>query len=455
MITALSLAHTPRRHEASALPRSLLLAVLVHVWLALLVGNRPGHDRPGSGLWSGLSITLLGSPQATADGPVTETATRWRDDGPLGQARSPRHGGRVRRHEAPPPDQPGAQELGRWQPEPIPRTLQDLDESPARRSERSPSHNLPSPDPALAQLTVPLPTAPSARELPAHLVETGARGEAGSSAAPTARLPRLDALAPAPGTELRTTPAQLQLPDPSPSVRTLAAPAKVRGQRLPDPVTALPSTVREDEESRVVPLPAPSWPRQLEAPAPPERRTRPLPSVPALAAPETAPPLRAQPGTAPALPAAAEPPEAKVRTDPTPMAAPPPSIDSPAPSHTSTPAPTSTPSAGAPSLPRPLVGGDPAAGARVGHDVATAPSASASAPLPPLNLQLPRASQGPTRSGPGLLEWLPAPPERKSKLEKSMDEAGRADCRSAYGAKGLLAAGPLVADAARGKGCKW
>jgi hypothetical protein len=99
--------------------------------------------------------------------------------------------------------------------------------------------------------------------------------------------------------------------------------------------------------------------------------------------------------------------------------------------------------------------GSPDAGVRVGHDVATAPSAAASAPLPPLNLSLPSRS-GPTlQRGPGLLQLLPGVPERKSKLEKAVDDANREDCRKAHSDKGLLAAGPLVADSLRDKGCKW
>lgn len=53
------------------------------------------------------------------------------------------------------------------------------------------------------------------------------------------------------------------------------------------------------------------------------------------------------------------------------------------------------------------------------------------------------------------MDLLPQPPERKSKLERSIEEAANPDCRKAYANTGLLAALPLALDAARGKGCKW
>jgi Meckel syndrome type 1 protein len=50
---------------------------------------------------------------------------------------------------------------------------------------------------------------------------------------------------------------------------------------------------------------------------------------------------------------------------------------------------------------------------------------------------------------------LPQPPERKSKLEQSIENAANKDCRNAYAGAGILAVVPLAVDAARGKGCKW
>lgn len=99
--------------------------------------------------------------------------------------------------------------------------------------------------------------------------------------------------------------------------------------------------------------------------------------------------------------------------------------------------------------------GGPDAGARVGHDVATAPSLPASAPR--LDLRLVRPPGGPVSAqGPrGLLPVVPHPPEKPSKLARDIQKAGQPDCREAYGALGLLAVVPLVADSVRDKGCRW
>lgn len=99
--------------------------------------------------------------------------------------------------------------------------------------------------------------------------------------------------------------------------------------------------------------------------------------------------------------------------------------------------------------------GSPDAGSRLGPDVAVPPSASASAPRAPLNLSLPRSGDIAARRSPGLIDMLPQPPERKSKLEQSIEDAANKDCRKAYANAGILAAIPLAVDAARGKGCKW
>lgn len=98
--------------------------------------------------------------------------------------------------------------------------------------------------------------------------------------------------------------------------------------------------------------------------------------------------------------------------------------------------------------------GSPDAGSRLGPDLPTPPTAAASAPRQPLNLSLPRGDIA-ARRGPGLVDMLPQPPERKSKLEQSIEDAANKDCRKAYANAGILAALPLAIDAARGKGCKW
>ncbi|MBH9552281.1 hypothetical protein [Inhella gelatinilytica] len=191
---------------------------------------------------------------------------------------------------------------------------------------------------------------------------------------------------------------------------------------------------------------------------------------------EALPTARPSPALSPAVPRLETPPEvapAPVLASPVPSAAPP-AVAAPSPAGVP-PAPVGgpvpqTPAALAPGGaalsrgdpqpsqdpgPRATAGG-PDAGPRVGHDVATAPSAAASAPPPPLNLSLPRSSAAGPRRSPGLLELLPAlPPERKNKMEKAVEDAQREDCRKAHQEKGLLALGPMALEALRNKGCKW
>ena len=102
----------------------------------------------------------------------------------------------------------------------------------------------------------------------------------------------------------------------------------------------------------------------------------------------------------------------------------------------------------------PLLGA-PDAGSRLGRDLATPPTAPASAPRLTLDLSLPRGGALSSRSGRGLLQLMAPPPETSSKLTKGIEKAAREDCRQAYGGAGLLAVIPLAVDAARDKGCRW
>ena len=102
--------------------------------------------------------------------------------------------------------------------------------------------------------------------------------------------------------------------------------------------------------------------------------------------------------------------------------------------------------------------GRPDAGPLAGHDVATAPSAPASAPRLNLELARPRGGELSRQSSAGVLPLLSRPPELPDKLARDIDKAAKADCRKAYQGMGLLAVVPLAADALRsGKdsGCKW
>ena len=100
--------------------------------------------------------------------------------------------------------------------------------------------------------------------------------------------------------------------------------------------------------------------------------------------------------------------------------------------------------------------GAPDAGARIGHDVATAPALPASAPR--LNLELVRPRGGELSAHgqrAGLLPALPRPPELPTKLAKDLEKSQRPDCRNAYAGSGLAAAVPLAVDAVKGDGCRW
>jgi hypothetical protein len=98
----------------------------------------------------------------------------------------------------------------------------------------------------------------------------------------------------------------------------------------------------------------------------------------------------------------------------------------------------------------------PDAGARLGHDIATAPSAPASAPRLNLDLVRPRGGELSRFSAPGVLQMLPRPPELPDKLARDIEKSGKADCRTAHSGAGLLAVIPLAVDAVRkDSGCKW
>lgn len=191
----------------------------------------------------------------------------------------------------------------------------------------------------------------------------------------------------------------------------------------PEPIAApaaLPAPATASER-----LPLPSF--DVAAPAPrataPSPAAAPAPTAQTLAAPATAPAQAIQtvPGTAGA-----------------------------APSRPVTPGPEAA--AAARSV---AGGGSPDAGARVGHDVATAPSLPASAPRLNLELVRPRGGVISSQGSRGLLPMVPHPPEAKDKLAEDIAKAAKADCRKAYGQLGLAAVVPLAADALRDRGCRW
>jgi hypothetical protein len=221
------------------------------------------------------------------------------------------------------------------------------------------------------------------------------------------------------------------------------------------------------------PEPTPPVLRELRevAPLPPLRSAVPLPSVSALVAPLPAPtaptalaplpaPVETRILTAPTapLPVPTQQPLTGVApVEPINLAAPKaPAMLTPAPAPAAAAAPNAvpgpSPDAGAP--PRPAFG-NPDAGAALGHDVATPPSAPASAPRLNLDLARPRGGEISRQGSRGMLNVLPHPPERDSKLAEDIQKSARPDCRTAYSGMGLLAAAPLAADAIKKDGCRW
>ncbi|MBL8306949.1 MAG: hypothetical protein JNM33_09650, partial [Rubrivivax sp.] len=211
---------------------------------------------------------------------------------------------------------------------------------------------------------------------------------------------------------------------------------------LPVPAAPPPPPGRVIEETVNLP-PAPAAQAPLAGPAPLAPPPTSTAATPALAAPIAAPLPEPVLRRLEAAPAAVAPPLPAV----TPLATTP-TLQAPA----TTPLPAAAPALAAPPgpaptapTPAPLVPGLPDAGSRVGADVATPPSAAASAP-PRLNLELARPRGGELSRGGsrGVLPLLPRPPELPDKLARDIEKAAKEDCRKAHAGAGLLAVVPLV-----------
>jgi hypothetical protein len=118
------------------------------------------------------------------------------------------------------------------------------------------------------------------------------------------------------------------------------------------------------------------------------------------------------------------------------------------------PAAAARPSGGAAAPAQPS-SGRPDAGARLGHDVATPPSAPPSAPPSTLDLSLPTGGPTSPFGSHGVFRVVPHPPDTESQLAKDIKKSAKPDCREAYANNGLLAVVPLARDAVKGTGCKW
>ena len=200
-------------------------------------------------------------------------------------------------------------------------------------------------------------------------------------------------------------------------------------------------------------------------PLAPLQALQPLAPAPLPAAPPQAPVLRDLPAPAPATPPAAAPavppavpPAPAPAPDPagTPAPAPPQAVPL-APSPTGVPMAQPVPAAGTTrqALPQRPAFGAPDAGAAVGRDVATPPTAAASQPRLNLDYVRPRGGEISTLGRRGVVNALPVPPDVKDKLAEDIAKSAREDCRKAYAGGGLAAVVPLAADALRKDGCRW
>ncbi len=440
----------------------LLLAVLLHVWLVLLLGNAPGGTaRQGEGVWGAVNITLRGPETAG----VAERAAPPAPTGPTGDATQPRWGGAVRdAHTPPAPAEPGAAQLGTWaptaaanptaEPAPPPPPGRVLDERPSP----------------------PAPAAAAVAALPMTAPTTGPAGAAATAALPAlapalAAPPPVERLLPTarwrdntPVRDSTPLPRQVPLPaaplppaEPITAMPALTAPVVAPFSRMPQPAPSLPSLPATPTATAQAPAAAPtdvSTAEPIHAPtaAPTDAPIEAPPEAPIQVPTTTAPALRRL--VAPPLPALAAPTAALPRLPVASAAVPTaPALPSVPPLPALSAAPSAVPAAAVPSV---RVGA-PDAGNQRGQDVASPAAAAASAP-PRLNLQLarPRGGELSRFSTPGALPLLPRPPDVDEKLGRAIQKAAKADCRSAYRSAGVLAVLPLATEALRNDGgCRW
>ncbi|MFG6441236.1 hypothetical protein [Roseateles sp. LKC17W] len=473
--------HPRRPPDPRLVQRSLLLAALLHVWLVLVFGNAPGSAAPGQSTWGSLTVKLRGLSGAQAD--------------------------------APPSPQPGASpapEAGAATTAVRVSAMNDGTDVPADAAPSTATLVLPEGfRPVERQDLGPPPTA-TATDLPAADLPTGrlARLEARPDVtvaplAPAARLaqspplavrpdlPTLDAMLPAPVNRLDAPAADTAVNPALPRPAELRAtapptPALPAAAELPNPVARLEApqatvaagALPRAADLRATPPGASPLPPPTTLPAPVQRLEAATPDGSGLKPLSRASALRPVPTTAStaALPGAQDLPapvrrlesESSAAVAPLQPAAPPrAAVAAPAPDGLAELASTLPGQVSAPAGP---ASGDPAArvqaaprgvapgadaGTRLGPELPPPPQAAASAARAPLNLSLPRGDMTARRGSSGVIDLIPPPPERKSKLEQSVEDAANKDCRKAYSGVGLLAVVPLAIDAARGKGCKW
>ena len=426
------------------------LAFLLHVWVVLMFGTlQGGTAKPGEGVWGSLTVSLVGLPGRG------EAPTRSTEEGALAPARNADPGSaqaapQTSAHEdvpadrpvdAPPPVEPAVPPTPDAPPpapapeEPLPALAPAAPPVTAVAPEPVPVSAVapPTPEPAVIEPAAPLP--PPVAEAKTEVI------------APTPVLsPTLPALTvPQTGAAIATVPAVRPLPE---MARLL--------QRVPASLTASVQAASAVAQAGPAPPPVVSKPVPTPQPPPPANSAVVQPTPAPAAPPETALPTvvmrQLSTEAVPALP------RRSIAADALSPAARPlarlPEVQTLA----------TAERVGA--ARRPVVQGQPQATAAMSSAASGAAASvepgqvSAAAPAPPastakLILELPRGGAMASQGVRGVLQMLPPPPERRSKLGDAVDKAAKTDCREAYQKNGLLAVVPLVADAVRDKGCQW
>ena len=375
------------------LAQFVLLSMLLHGLAITLFGAPAGGSREGRAMWGSLEVTLLGPPREAPAVPRLEREASVMPAPP----RAP----------APPKAVPPAPPA-----EPVP--LADSAAPPTVEPLAFP--------PLLDRL------APAERPLDLPELKIPLPAEAPKPAPPTPIPAPIEPITPRVLPTPMETPA---IPVPVPAVPRAPA-ARVE----PIPLEPIPAPI-EPLAPRVLPTP-------LEAPAlptpPVERVPLEVPAIPVPRADAIVPRSESSPATSTGQP--------EVRETPAPPA---PQPQQRAPASPAERAPATAPRVPAEAAPSPFRT-PPAArpGAESSYDP-TAPSLDTDA-LRRRAAQLGREGTG----NRALLPFpMPAPPEKKGKMETAIEKARKPDCRTAYAEMGLLAVVPLIANEFGEGSCRW
>ena len=282
------------RAAQSRLTSCLLLALLLHVWLVLMLGNAaPGTALPGLGVMGALNVTLRGPAQGAPFGatpPSAPAASPAQPAGLPGTSVSPRAGGIVRSLAAQPLPEPGAVLRGDWSTTPPPAPLERVSPLPPLAA-RLP---LPVALPGAAAPT-PLPALPASGPIPVAAVAAVAPV---APVAPVAAVAPVAPAAPRPVVAVPTPPGAALPAEPAEP----APVAPVLRQLAPIPVAAAAAAVAAPALAPVQGAPAPAAVGLPSLPAAPSGA--PFAALPA-GRPDAGPQVGHDVATAPSAPASA------------------------------------------------------------------------------------------------------------------------------------------------------